>query len=138
MDHMMKQDREKPTRKARTTQNIKQRIPDELVLKAERTQDRIDKNFGEFMRKQDRLNIKIVQELFPIIRDSTHMSKLLNGTAHVSLGILVALHDVFDVDLNEFVAGDTAERPSLTPTQVETLREIVQMYDTKSSLKLQK
>lgn len=138
MDHMMKQYGEKSTRKARTTQNIKQRIPDELVLKAERTQDRIDKNFGEFMRKQDRLNIEIVQELFPIIRDSTHMSKLLNGTAHVSLGILVALHDVFDVDLNEFVAGDTAERPSLTPTQVETLREIVQMYDTRSSLKLQK
>lgn len=132
MTKMKQQDRQKATRKARMTEGIQQEIPDDLVIFAEKTKDRIDKNFGEFMRKRGKTSISMVREMYPIIRDATHVSKMLNGTAHVSLDILVALHYLYDIDLNEFIAGDKAERPSLTPGQVETLRGIVQMYDDSS------
>lgn len=138
---MKQQDRQKATRTARMTEGIQQEIPDALVIFAEKTKDRIDKNFGEFMRKREPSNKTMVHKMYPIIRDATHVSKMLNGTAHVSLDILVALHYLYNVDLNEFIAGDKAERPSLTPEQVETLRGIVQMYDDsseKTSRNLQK
>lgn len=141
MTKMTQQDRQKATRTARMTEGIQQKIPDDLVILAEKTKYRIDKNFGEFMRKRGKSNIAMVREMYPIIRDATHVSKMLNGTVHVSLEILVALHYLYGIDLNEFIAGDKAERPSLTPGQVETLRGIVQMYDDsseKTSRNLQK
>ena len=141
MTKMKQQDRQKATRTARMTKGIQQEIPDDLVIFAEKTKDRIDKNFGEFMRKRGKSNVSIVHEMHPIIGDATHVSKMMNGTVHVSLEILVALHYLYGIDLNEFIAGDKAERPSLTPEQVETLRGIVQMYDDsseKTSRNLQK
>ena len=103
MTKMKQQDRQKATRTARMTKGIQQEIPDDLVIFAEKTKDRIDKNFGEFMRKRGKSNVSIVHEMHPIIGDATHVSKMLNGTVHVSLEILVALHylygHVFEDDL---------------------------------------
>ena len=80
MTKMTQQDRQKATRTARMTEGIQQEIPDDLVIFAEKTKGRIDKNFGEFMRKRGKLNISMVREMYPIIRDATHVSKMLNGT----------------------------------------------------------
>lgn len=119
----------KKRRGAKNTSGIKQVISDELVLKAEGTKDRIGRNFGTFILEKGWTGIEAVRNLYPIVKSSSHISKLLSGDNGVSLALLVVLHDVYGVDLNEFIAGDKIKRPPLTPEQVQTLRDIVQMYD---------
>lgn len=114
----------------RPTKGIKQQIPDELVLAAEKPQDRVNKNFGEFMRKNGWKNVDAMNKLYPIITGPDHVSKLLSGVRNVSLSLLVVLHYQYGVDLNEFIAGDKSKRPPLTPKQVEELRAIVSQYDS--------
>lgn len=114
----------------RPTKGIKQQIPDELVLFADKSQDRVNKNFGEFMRKNGLKNVDILKNLYPIISGADHVSKLLSGVRNVNLSLLVVLHYQYGVDLNEFIAGDKSKRPPLTPKQVEELRAIVSQYDS--------
>lgn len=125
-----KDNQKKNTRRARETEGIKQKISDELVLFAEKTKDRISKNFGEFLRVKNWNNKDTINNLYPFVTSSSHVSKLLSGDNQVSLAMLVVLHKEYGVDLNEFIAGDKTERPAISLEQVETLRAIVEMYDT--------
>lgn len=124
---------DKTESKGRPPKGIKQQIPDELVLAADKIKDRVTENFRKFVWKNGWTNSEAEVKLSPIITDASHMSKLLSGKRSVSLALLFVLHKHYGVDLNEFIAGDKSERPSLSPLQINTLREIVKMYDDNSA-----
>lgn len=123
------EEKQKQKREANPTEGIKQQISDDLVRFAEGTQSRLAKNFRKLLRERNWRNVDMFNALYPIVTDKAHASKLYSGERPINFRILVVLHKAYGVDLNEFIAGDRAERPSITPEQVEALRAIVKMYD---------
>lgn len=90
----------------RPTQGKKQVIPDDIIEIAEKSKKRVAQNFINFTIKKGWSNVKILEKFYPIMTDESHVSKVLSGVRPVSLALLVVLHYQYDIDLNEFIAGD--------------------------------
>lgn len=104
-------------------------IPEYVEKLANGVDERLTDNFNKFLQEQNWRNVDAANKLSPCITDESHVSKLCSGKRKVSLDLLVVLHEVYKVDLNEWICGDKVERPALLPRQIAVLKEIVAMYD---------
>lgn len=115
------------TRAARLPNGKAQILPDEIVSLAEDVQIRVDQNFRNFLISNNIKNVEMIDKLSPIITDDQQMSKLKSGKIHVNMRICVALHYVYGVDLNEFIAGDISDS-SPVPLEVKNAMETLNKY----------
>lgn len=103
---------------ARPTKGIKQILPDDIVTLAENVKGRLSRNLGSFMANKKLRNVDLYRAVYPIIPDQAKMSRILNGELPVTLGLCVALHYAYGVDLNQFIAGDNSIAAQM-PKEIE-------------------
>lgn len=70
------------------------------------TKNRMRKNFNEFMC-ENKLSCKDMVDIFnPYICDSSHLCKLVSGERPVSTNLLVAMYEIYKIDIIIFMTGD--------------------------------
>lgn len=102
----MKAEKQKKVPVGRPTSGNKQILPDDIVGIVEKTQERIDKNFCTLIVEHNMRNIDVLNTFSPILGSASEVSKILNGKQHVSKELCAAVHYIFGVSLDQFIAGD--------------------------------
>lgn len=101
----------------------------------EGAQKRMDMAFSKFVLENHWSNVRVVEEFAPYISGTSAVSKILNGTQHVSLGAILLLSLRFGQQLDVILLGKKQIGYTLTPDDVDFLAELVKKANSCSDSK---
>lgn len=100
-------------------------LSEETINTINGVQKRMDIAFSKFVLDKQWSNVKVVDKFYPYISGDSAVSKILNGTQHVSLNVILLLALCYGLPLDEILLGKKQSGYMLTPDDVAYLEKLV-------------